>query len=282
MLLDRAADLPEAVDRAQAVVTCSRCSPTASCPPTSSSTACSTSSSGRRARPSSRRSSPIALEIAQRWIASERISGALARLAGVADRLADDPDHTTPGLRTLAASATTADHFARLDEAARSDVDLAWRVAVRRAAIGEYDEDTVEALLARDPDPDAGVRALAVRTARPLPDAKAEAWAELFEKRNIPGGAMLGAMIGAFWQPQQDDVLLPFAERFLDEIPALAGGGMLAVFGLMFGMFPKVADDAFVSRAQEMAADPACDPTVRAALLIGTDTLGRMERARAA
>jgi hypothetical protein len=43
-----------------------------------------------------------------------------------------------------------------------------------------------------------------------------------------------------------------------------------------------VADDAFVSRAQVMAADPECDPTVRAALLIGTDTLSRMERARAA
>ena len=57
---------------------------------------------------------------------------------------------------------------------------------------------------------------------------------------------------------------------------------MLAVFGLMFGMFPQVADDAFVERAQGMASDPGCDPTVRAALLIGTDILSRMERARAA
>jgi len=140
----------------------------------------------------------------------------------------------------------------------------------------------VESLLARDPDPDAAVRALTVRTARPEHEAKDEAWIELFEKRNIPAGTMLGAMVRAFWQPQQEDVLLPYADRFLDEIPALAGGGMLAVFGLMFGMFPQVADDAFVARAQGMAADPACDPTVRAALLIGTDTLSRMERARAA
>ena len=67
-------------------------------------------------------------------------------------------------------------------------------------------------------------------------------------------------MIRAFWQPQQDDVLLPYADRFLDEIPALAGGGMLAVFGLMFGMFPQVADDAFVERAQGMASDPELRP----------------------
>jgi hypothetical protein len=86
----------------------------------------------------------------------------------------------------------------------------------------------------------------------------------------------------ALLAPQQDDVLLPYADRFLDEIPALAGGGMLAVFGLMFGMFPQVADQAFVGRAQEMTEDPSCDPTVRAALLIGIDTLARRERSRAA
>jgi aminopeptidase N len=281
-LLHHAADLPKAVDRAQAVVT-----------------GFQMVSDGELTADDlfdcvldvlQQETSPavvepflaVALELAQRWLAADQIAGALDRLAVVADGLADDPDHTTPALRTLASSASSAAHLERLDAAARSDVDLAWRVATRRAALGQYDEEAVEALLARDPDPDAGVRALAVRTARPLSDAKAEAWNELFEKRNIPGGPMLGAIIRSFWQPQQDDVLLPYAERFLDEIPALAGGGMLAVFGLMFGMFPQVADDAFVSRAEGMAADPECDPTVRAALLIGTDTLSRMERARAA
>ena len=223
-----------------------------------------------------------ALEIAQRWTAPERVAGHLSALAEVSATLADDPDLVIPALRTLAASASSEEHLTRLDAAAESDVDLAWRVATRRAALGRYDEAVVEALLERDPDPDAGVRALAVRTARPEADAKDEAWIELFEKRNIPGGPMLGAMVRAFWQPQQDDVLLPYADRFLDEIPALAGGGMLTVFGLMFGMFPQVADGAFVSRAQGMAEDPSCDPTVRAALLIGTDTLSRMERSRSA
>jgi aminopeptidase N len=281
VLLDRAADLPAAVDRAQAVVTGFQMLSDGEL------TAgdlfdCVLDLLGREK--SSAVVEPllnVALEIAQRWSAPQRIAAALERLAEVADRLADDPDHTTPALRTLAASATSAEHLARLDAAARSDIDLAWRVATRRAALGEYDEDNVELLLARDPDPDAGVRALAVRTARPEPEAKHEAWVELFEKQNIPAGAMLGAMIRAFWQPQQEEVLLPYADRFLDAIPGLAGGGMRAVFGLMFGMFPQIADDAFVARAEEMAADPACDPTVRAALLIGTDTLSRMERARA-
>ncbi|HEX3932787.1 MAG TPA: aminopeptidase N, partial [Nocardioides sp.] len=281
-LLDRAADLPAAVDRALAVVT-----------------GFQMLSDGEIVADElfdcvldvlDRETSPavvepfltIALEIGQRWVPRERVGDALGRLAAVAGRLADQPDHETPGLRTLAASATTSEHFARLDQAARSEVDLAWRVAIRRAALGQYDEGSVEALLARDPDPDAAVRALAVRTARPEAEAKDEAWHELFEKKNIPGGPMLGAMIGAFWQPQQDAVLLPYADRFLDEIPALAGGGMLTVFGLMFGMFPKVGGESFVARARDMATDPQCDPTVRAALLIGTDVLSRMARARAA
>ena len=132
------------------------------------------------------------------------------------------------------------------------------------------------------PIPTPPIRALAVRTARPHAEAKDEAWTELFEKKNVPGGPMLGALIRAFWQPEQDDLLLPYADRFLDEVPRLAGGGMLMVFGLMFGMFPQVADEAFLQRAGGMAADPTCDPTVRAAILIGIDTLARRERARAA
>jgi aminopeptidase N len=282
VLLSRAADLPEAVDRAQAVVTGFQMLADGEL------TAeelfdCVLDVLAREKSPAVVEAFlNVALEIAQRWSAADRIPAALERLAEVSVTLADDPDHQTSALRTLAAAASSPKHLARLDEAARSDVDLAWRVATRRAALGQYDEETVESLLARDPDPDAAVRALTVRTARPEHEAKDEAWIELFEKRNIPAGTMLGAMVRAFWQPQQEDVLLPYADRFLDEIPALAGGGMLAVFGLMFGMFPQVADEAFVARAQGMAADPACDPTVRAALLIGTDTLSRMERARAA
>ena len=91
---------------------------------------------------------------------------------------------------------------------------------------------------------------------------------------------MMGSMIRSFWQPLQDDVLRPYGDLFLEAIPALAGGGMLTVFGLMYGMFPQVADEEFLARATAVAAEPGCDPTVRAALLIGADTLTRMNRAR--
>ena len=282
VLLEHAADLPTAVDRALAVVTGFQM--------VSDGELNGDALFGCVLEVLRREHSPavvepflnVALELAQRWTPSDRIAERLGQLADVSAALADDPDLTLPALRTLASAASSEQHLTRLDRAAGSDVDLAWRVATRRAALGQYDEATVESLLERDPDPDAAVRALAVRTARPHAEAKDEAWEELFVKKNVPGGPMLGALIRAFWQPEQDDLLLPYADRFLDEVPQLAGGGMLMVFGLMFGMFPQVADEAFLERAQGMAESSGCDPTVRAAILIGIDTLSRRERARAA
>ena len=68
----------------------------------------------------------------------------LARLAEVAAARADEPDHRTPALQTLAWAATPPEHFELLDDAAADDVDLAWRVMVRRASLGRYDEAAVE------------------------------------------------------------------------------------------------------------------------------------------
>ena len=207
----------------------------------------------------------------------------LDRRRQVADRaavLAANPDLRTGALQSLAANAVTPEHFARLGEAAEDDFALAWRVQATRAARGQYDPEAVEQLLERDPDPDAAVSALIVRASRALPEAKEEAWHELYVEQSVPGGPTMGQMIWAFWRPEQRDVLLPFTFRYLEEIPALAGGGMLKVFGLVLGMFPDVGTQEFVDRAQEMARSDGVDPTVRAALLGGCDTLVRELRAR--
>jgi aminopeptidase N len=282
VLLERAADLPEAVDRALAVVTGFQMLYDGELPGPELFSCVLGLLSSERSPSLVEPCLNVALEVAQRWTPNAEIPVQLEHLAVMAAGLADDPEHTIPALRTLAAAATSDEHFRRLDAAAETDNDLAWRVATRRAALGRYDDDAVESLLERDPDPDAAMRALAVRTAQPDVDAKDEAWVHLFDKRDVPGGPMMGNMIRAFWQPQQDDVLAPYGDRFLEAIPALAGGGMLTVFGLMYGMFPQVADDDFLARAEAVAAEPGCDPTVRAALLIGADTLTRMNRARGA
>jgi aminopeptidase N len=153
-------------------------------------------------------------------------------------------------------------------------------VAASRAARGEYDPQVVEDLLERDPDPDAAMSALIVRASRNLPEAKEEAWHALYVEQTVPAGLVLGTLIHAFWRPEQRDVLMPFTARYLEEIPRLAGGGMLKVFGLIGGMFPDVGDQAFLDAATAMARSEGVDPTIRAALLGGVDTLVRGLRAR--
>src|SRR4029079_135773 len=114
---------------------------------------------------------------------------------------------------------------------------------------------------------------------RALPEAKQEAWQALYRQRSVPD-VSLSLMIQAFWRPEQHDVLLPFTRRYLEEIPKLAGGGMLKAFGLIHGMFPDVGDQGFLEAATTMARTDGTDPIIRAALLSGSDTLVRKLRAR--
>jgi aminopeptidase N len=218
--------------------------------------------------------------VAGYYTPTEQIAAQRERVADVAARLATNPDLAQEALLALASNATTPEHFAQLDAAAESNVGLAWRAAALRATRGEYDPEVVERLLERDPDPDAEASALIVRASRNLAEAKEEAWHALYTEQSVPGGVVMGQMIRAFWRPEQREVLMPFTARYLEEIPRLAGGGMLKVFGLIGGMFPSVGDQAFLDAATAMARADGTDPTVRAALLGGVDTLVRQLRAR--
>ncbi len=222
----------------------------------------------------------MALRTAEQWTHPAGVPAQLARLAVRAAELAEDPEHRVPALRTLAASATEPAHFEILEAAAADDLDLAWRVLARRSALDEYDAAAVDALLERDPDPDASVRALGVLAARPDDAAKAEVWAAVFEKRSVPAGPPLGGLAQCFWRPAQQEVLLPWTQRYLDEVSNLGDGGMMAMSSLMRVMFPTTGDQAFVDRAAAIAGAQGVNPSLRATLLTGTDTLTRMIRAR--
>ena len=223
----------------------------------------------------------LALRAADQWTRAAAVPTQLARLAETAAALADDPELRAPALRTLAASAGTEEHFTLLAAAAKDDLDLAWRVQVRRSALGDYDAAAVEALLERDPDPEAAVRALHVLAARPDDEAKAQVWAEVFEKRSVPVGPPLMGLAQCFWRPAQHDLMLPWTQRYLDEVSSLGGaGGMMTVASLMRSMFPTTGDREFLERATAIAAEEGVNPTLRATLLTGTDTLTRVIRAR--
>jgi aminopeptidase N len=222
----------------------------------------------------------LALRAAEQFSPAVLVPRRLARLADVAAARADEPEHRGAALHTLAWTASTPEHLELLDDAACDDVDLAWRVQVRRASLGRYDEAAVEELLARDPDPDAHVRAWQVSAARPLEEAKAEAWERVWHERSVPAGPPLIDFARCFWRPVQHELLVPWAHRYLEEAVTLSGGGLLQVGGIIRHMRPATCDADWLDRAQDLAAGDDAAPVVRTELLIGVDLLNRVLAAR--
>ncbi|UAL31374.1 aminopeptidase N [Nocardioides rotundus] len=221
----------------------------------------------------------LALRTATLWVPTPDIDAHLADLAAACRELADVPELRSAALKTLAACARTEEDFALL--ASDDDVDLAWRVLVRRADLGQYDEAAVAALQARDPDPDSWVRALGVRCARPESAAKDEAWQAVFVDRRVPAGTPAIELATCLWRPGQDELLRPYVMRYLDELAAIDRGGMLALGVITRAMFPyQSADAGFLDGARELVGREGLLPAVRQSLLGATDTLARMLRQR--
>ncbi|MFI7589179.1 aminopeptidase N [Spongisporangium articulatum] len=191
-----------------------------------------------------------------------------------------DPATRLSALQAALAVASDADLLAELDELVGDDVDLRWRWLTRRAATGNYDEQAVADLLARDPDPDASSRAVAVRAARPEVEAKEEVWQAVIVERSVPLQAYL-AVGRAFWDPAHAAVLERFAARYLDVLARLGEGGMTAALATVRQLFPRHGVDAdFPRRATELASADDVSPLVRNQVTEAASTLERMLRAR--
>jgi aminopeptidase N len=221
----------------------------------------------------------LAVEAAEKWSPTVMVPRRLAKVAEVAVRRADEPEHRKGALKALASSATTPEQFDLLDAEAVTDNDLAWRVMVRRASLGRYDEAAVEALLERDLDPEAHVRAWGVTAARPLEEAKAEIWEHIFSGQ-VPAGTPLLLLAQCFWRPVQHELLVPWAHRYLDEVAQLPPTGLLATGSMVRHMRPTTCDEAWLAHAQDVADAEGLAPAVRTELLIGIDVMTRVLDAR--
>ena len=222
----------------------------------------------------------LALRAAEEWSPTVLIPRRLARLATVAAARAKEEEHRSAALRTLAWTASTPEDFDLLDSAAADDLDLAWRVLVRRASLGRYDEDDVQRLLERDPNPEAFLRAYGVTAARPVDEAKAEVWQRFWHERAVPAGPPTQEFARCFWRPVQHELMVPWAHRYLDEIEALTTEGLLAAGTKLRSMVPTTCDRAWLDRAQDLADAEGTIPIVRSQLLFAVDTLTRVLDAR--
>ena len=219
----------------------------------------------------------LAGDAAELWAGDGRRGALLADVAAVCTALAARPGTRQVALRGLARGAADLGAVARVWEQAGQDADLGWRALVRKAELGGDTGDEVRDLLARDPDPDAKYRALAVRAAAPDAGEKAAVWRSLAVDRTVPIGSA-GAVAAAFWRPGQDDLLAPYAERYLELLPELHRGGMIPAMLYTYRLFPLFGIDAgFLPRAEAAAGDA---PVVQKTVLERADQVRRMLRSR--
>jgi aminopeptidase N len=220
----------------------------------------------------------LAADVAQLWAPDSERPELTALVAATCRTLAADPGRRRPALRALAGTAPDAGTVAWLRAEAGDDVDLLWRALVRTAELGGDTAAEAAELLARDPDPEAWVRELAVRAAVPDAAAKAAVWQRLAVDGAVPVGAV-HQVTSAFWRPGQDALLAPYARRYLELVPGFDRSGMIPAMVLTGRLFPVYAvDAAFLGAARDAVRDVA--PVVRTTLLKSADTVERMLRSR--
>ncbi|MGH8896984.1 MAG: aminopeptidase N [Egibacteraceae bacterium] len=166
------------------------------------------------------------------------------------------------------------------------DTDLRWLIVTQLASVGAP-EDVIESELKRDPT-DIGIRsAWAARASRPNADAKAAAWSAALGEGEDPDLplATKRAILGGFWQPDQEALLADYAERrWVEALERLwAEHSVDEALDLTGVLYPFI----FVARAVVDAADRALasdslPPPGRRCVTEGRDDTLRALRARAA
>ncbi|WP_148574910.1 aminopeptidase N [Nocardioides caldifontis] len=216
-------------------------------------------------------------DVVELWAPGRERADLARAVAATCRTMAGTPGRAQVALRGLARVGDQ-DDVTWLSGQAGDDVDLAWRALQRSAELGGDVDNAVERLEQRDPDPDAWVRALAVRVARPDAAAKELFWQTAVVERRVPIGAF-GQVAGAFWRPGQDELLAPYAERYLELLPGLDAGGMIPAMVHTRRLFPlHGVDTGYLDRAVAAAAGAA--PVVRKTLIQQADEVRRMLASR--
>ncbi|HZU58173.1 MAG TPA: ERAP1-like C-terminal domain-containing protein, partial [Actinocrinis sp.] len=220
----------------------------------------------------------LAVASSERWAPEKQRAELAAMVAATARRLADDPDRRQVALRAFAKTAASLDDVEWLRQQAGDEVDLLWRALTRKSELGGEVADEVAGLLERDPNPEAWIRALTVRAAAPSAEAKEGVWLKVTDERAVPVGAV-SAVMSAFWRPGQDELLAPYAARYLDVLPALERGGMIPAMVFTNQLFPLHGIGRDYPDAALAAAEPTA-PVVRKTLTERADLVRRMLRSR--
>jgi aminopeptidase N len=103
------------------------------------------------------------------------------------------------------------------------DTDLRWLIVTALARLGLAGDAEIEAELARDATARGAEMAAGALAARPTAEAKAEAWRQATDDDTVPNATHFQVCVN-FWQLDQDDVLRPYVQRYLDVAKAISDG----------------------------------------------------------
>ncbi|QNN52368.1 aminopeptidase N [Nocardioides mesophilus] len=221
----------------------------------------------------------LARQAADLWSSKADREALQVAVADACLLLVEQPEHRLGAIRTLAGTATTPEQLEALDRLA-TDTDQRWRRLTRLAELDRFDAEEAERLLAEDPDPDAEKRALAARTAQPDAAVKRAAWDRVFDEVGV-GASAVPSVGKSFWRPGQEELLRPFAEEFLQVLPAIGERGMMAGMSLVAAMLPPVGvDEEYLDRLVAAVQPPEIPELVRQRVTEQADTVRRMLRAR--
>jgi len=162
------------------------------------------------------------------------------------------------------------------------DTELRWSLLKRLAVTGRAGDAEIDAELERDAT-DAGQRhAASCRAAIPDDGHKAAAWALLAESGDLSVEAAQEVANG-FTQPEHASLLAPYAERYLEILPAIwssRGEHMRMVLGQLLFPFPAASPE-LVERIDAFLAAEERDPGLVRILIEHRDTVERALRSRA-
>jgi aminopeptidase N len=177
------------------------------------------------------------------------------------------------------------DALAALDSGAAEglplDPDLRWELLTGLVAGGRAGEAEITALLAADDTAKGRESALLARAAAPTAEAKAAAWAALFDSAELTNAQVEGTVKG-FLRALDPALLQPYVARYFDRVEALWADRPFAIAEtIVRGAYPRlVADEALATAARGWLDARVSAPAPLRRLV--AENLSRTDRALAA
>lgn len=168
------------------------------------------------------------------------------------------------------------------------DQGMRWRIIAALARLGRSDEALIAAEQERDNTIAGAEAAAGARAAIPSPEAKAAAWRRATDEPGVPNETYR-QIVSHFINPDQQEVLAPYAARYLELCAAVdAGQGQWATAGhaqiqnALQWLFPgENADRAWLDELREWASSRTLTSTVNRVLLEESDAAERALRCQA-